>query len=208
MLDKMIVAGRWILGIQYLLSGLNWYFGFLPMPSIHGQGFPHKHAVVAEMINTGWMFQFAKIVEILVGAALIANRFVPLVLVVAAPVAGLTFLLDAFVLDDIVAFTQGRSSFPSLATRLLDMIVGGACVLLVHIYLMLAYFEYYRPMMVARAQPRHPGADKGGGSGWRFAMVALGTVGLVLGGLNAVWMIGMANEWLIPWSSMRVLRFD
>lgn len=66
-----------------------------------------KHPVIMEMIRTGWMFQFTKVAEILTGIGLVANRFVPLVLALTAPLAFITFMLDALILDDVLGWLTG-----------------------------------------------------------------------------------------------------
>ncbi len=37
------------------------------------------------------------------------------------------------------------------------------------------------------------------------AFTALGVVAMILGILSTGWLIGMADQWLIPWQSMAVL---
>ena len=155
MFDKMVLAARLVLGVFYLLSGLNWFFGFLPMLPHVGMppDLPIKHAVVVEMINSGWMFQSAKIVELIFGVSMLTNRAVPLMLAAALPVAFITFGLDALILDDIWNWMQGTESSAELWAAIADMIVGGLCVLLPHLWLMWCYFGYYRPAMAWQAEP-------------------------------------------------------
>ena len=138
---RMVFAARMVLGIFYLLSGLNWFFGFIPMlPHVNMPAdLPIKHAVVVEMIKTGWMFQSAKIVEVAFGLSLLFNRGVPAMLVAALPVAFLTFMLDALILDDIWRWLIGTETTPALMAAIADMIVGGLCVLLPHLWLMWCY---------------------------------------------------------------------
>jgi hypothetical protein len=175
----MVLAARVVLGVFYLVSGLNWFFGFLPLPSIHSPpDFPIKHAVVAEMIRTGWMFQSAKIVEIAFGLSLIFNRAVPAMLLVALPVGFMTFMLDALVLDDIWRWLHGAETSTELGAALFDMVVGGLCVLLVHLWLVWCYFDYYRPMIVWRSSPR-------GANGGRFVAGVFVTFGLFAIALQA-----------------------
>jgi len=154
-LDRAVLTARIVLGTFYLLSGLNWFFGFIPLlPSIHMPAdLPIKHAVVAEMIRTGWMFQSAKLVEIGFGLSLLANRLIPLTLLAALPVAFLTFMLDALILDDIGRWLQGSETAAALWAAIYDMVVGGLCVLLVHLWLIWCYADYYRPLLVWRAVP-------------------------------------------------------
>ncbi|AJP72535.1 hypothetical protein [Sphingomonas hengshuiensis] len=157
--DRLVLAARIVLGVFYLLSGLNWFFGFIPMlPHV---GMPAdlriKHMLVVEMINTGWFFQAAKIMEIAFGVSLLANRAVPLLLAATLPVAFITFMLDALILDDIARWLGGTQDTPALLAAVADMIVGGLCVLLPHLWLMLCYRDYYRPAFAWRASPQWGG---------------------------------------------------
>jgi hypothetical protein len=155
MFDKMVLAARWILGLFYLLSGLNWFFGFIPMLPHVGMAadLRIKHQLVVEMINSGWLFQLAKIIELLFGLSLLANRVVPLLLAAALPVAFITFMLDALILDDLVRWLQGTQTSSELWAAIADMIVGGLCVLLPHLWLIWCYFGYYRPALAWQAKP-------------------------------------------------------
>ena len=90
-----VTAVRYLLGAQYLASGLNWWIKMLPFPSLSDPvDFQQKHAVAQAMIDTGWMYESAKIIEVLTAVSLLTNMFVPLMLVVSMPVAVTTFLLD------------------------------------------------------------------------------------------------------------------
>jgi hypothetical protein len=154
---KSVVAVRWLLGIQYLIDGLNFWYKMLPFPNIHDPpGMPMKAAVVGAMIATGWMFHLAKALEVLTGLALLSNRFVPLMLAVSAPVAISTFLLDAFFLHLVVEWLAGRTAFATAWAGFLDMIFFGGALLLMQVYLMLAYLHHYQPMLAARTKPQYP----------------------------------------------------
>lgn len=159
MLNKLAFATRMVLGIFYLLSGLNWFFGFIPiLPYVGMPADMHiKHAVVVEMINTGWMFQSAKIMELLFGISLLTNRYLPLMLAAALPVAFITFMLDALILDDIWRWMNGAESGALMWAAFEDMVVGGLCVLLPHLWLMWGYMDYYCPAGAAKATIRAPG---------------------------------------------------
>lgn len=155
MLRWMVLAARVALGVFYLLSGLNWFFGFIPFLPHVGMpaDLPIKHAVVAEMIDTGWMFQSAKVIELVFGAALLSNRALPLMLAAALPVAAITFGLDALILDDIAGWFAGTVSGTGLGAAIEDMVVGGLCVLLPHLWLMWCFAAYYRSALVWRSEP-------------------------------------------------------
>lgn len=180
---RMVFAARMVLGIFYLISGLNWFTGLIPVLPYSGMpaDLPIKHAVVSEMIGTGWMFQAAKVVELIFGLAMIFNRGVPVMLLVGLPVAFLTFMLDALILDDIAAWLQGTESGAALWAAIYDMVVGGLCVLLVHLWLVWCYLEYYRPMLVWKSAPSEAGAA---GGVLRKAFVAFGIFAIALQAWN------------------------
>ena len=144
---------RWLLGIQCLLSGLNWWFKILPFPNLFDPpGTPVKSAIVGVMIQSGWMFTAAKAVEVLLGLSLIFNRYVPLMLVVSFPVIFMTFILDALIGPTVMAWLHGAVPFQHLWAKLLDATFFGGAVIVMQGYLMLAYFDAYRPMLQARVK--------------------------------------------------------
>ena len=194
--ERMVLAGRLVLGIFYLLSGLNWFFGFLPLPSIHmPPDMPIKHEVVREMINTGWMFQSAKILEIMFGLSMITNRAVPVMLIAALPVGVLTFMLDAMILDDIAGWLNGSESGAALWAAIYDMVVGGLCVFLIHLWLVWCYFDYYRPMLVWTSQPKQVGAAGAPERrGLRTVFYAFGAFALALQLWNLYLFAGMVGR--------------
>lgn len=193
---RMVLAARLVLGIFYLMSGLNWFFGFLPLPSIHmPPDMPIKHAVVAEMIRTGWMFQSAKMVEIAFGLSLLSNRAVPAMLIAALPVGFLTFMLDALILNDLVRWLQGSETGTQLWAAIYDMVVGGLCVFLIHLWLVWCYFDYYRPMLVWKSVPKEAAAAGPQGSrGLRWAFFGFGLFALGLQVWNLYLFTGMIGK--------------
>lgn len=180
MFGKMVLAARLVLGIFYVLSGLNWFIGLIPVLPHIGMpdDLPIRHVVVAEMIHTGWMFQSAKVLELLFGIALLANRLVPLMLAVTLPVVFIIFGLDALILDDLWGWVQGSVPGPDLWTAIMDMVIGGLCVLLPHLWLMWCYSAYYRPAMAWKAEPVV--AWKGGSAGTSTPVAAMSPSGPAL----------------------------
>lgn len=155
--ERLILWVRLLLGLQYLLDGLNWWYKIYPFPSMSDPSTAAgKHAVLVAMIQTGWMFQMAKAIEVLTGISLLLNRFAPLMLVVSFPVALTTFTLDAFIWPQVVGFFSGSVSFAVLWAKILDLIFFGGCVLVMQAYLMFAYLHYYKAMLVVRAEPKIP----------------------------------------------------
>ena len=75
-------AARLLLGLIFFVFGLNGFLNFLPVPQPQGDAAQFMGGLAA----SGYFFPLLKITEIAVGAALLANRFVPLALVVLAPI--------------------------------------------------------------------------------------------------------------------------
>lgn len=149
-----VPAVRWLLGVQCLLSGVNWWFKILPFPNLFDPaGMPVKSAIVGVMIQSGWMFTAAKAIEVLLGLSLLFNRFVPLMLVVSFPVIFMTFILDAMIGPAVMAWAQGQAPFQHVWAKLLDAVFFGGAVIVMQGFLMLSYFDHYRPMLAARARP-------------------------------------------------------
>ena len=157
MFGKSFMAVRYLLGVQYLMSGINWWYKILPFPSVHDPASAaQKHQIAVAMIATGWMFGATKAIEILTGLSLVLNRFVPLMLVVSMTVAVTTFLLDAIFPEVITGWIGGTVSAHELVANLLDAVYWGGAVLTMQVFLMLGYLHVYRPMLAARADARFP----------------------------------------------------
>ncbi|GLT00275.1 hypothetical protein GCM10007897_16590 [Sphingobium jiangsuense] len=153
-LARSELAVRWLLGIQCLLSGINWWYKILPFPNMFDPpGLPVKAEVVRAMLDSGWMFTAAKAVEVALGLSLLFNRYVPLMLVVSFPVIFLTFMLDANFLPALGGYWHGDAPFQHLAAKVLDMLYFGGACLAMQVFLMLSHFDRYRPMLIARAAP-------------------------------------------------------
>jgi hypothetical protein len=153
-IQAMAFVARMLLGSFYLMSGLNWVFGYIPILPHIGMppDLPMRHEVVAEMVQTGWMYQTAKVLEIAAGLSLLLDRFAPLMLTVTAPVAFLTFVLGAsLIVGDVAGVVMGTVPGSILLAKIRAGAIGGLSVMLIHIWLMLCYFDYYRPLLTARA---------------------------------------------------------
>lgn len=75
---------RILLGLMFAVFGLNGFLNFIPPPD---QPMPEGALSFAgALVKTGYMFPLIKGTELLVGLLLLANRWVPLALVVLAPV--------------------------------------------------------------------------------------------------------------------------
>ena len=207
--SRVIVAVHWLLGLQYLMSGLNWWLKILPFPNLFDPpSGPSKSAVVDAMVASGWMFTCAKSVEFLTALSLLSRRWVPLMLVVSFPVALMTFLMDARILPDLLGWLGGTVSGARLWAHILDMIFFGGCVLAMQGYLMLAYLDAYLPMLKQRNSFASPVGTVGGDRCKRpvaILFALFGAVALVLGVLSTGWMAAMVRQAFVPWSSLAIL---
>src|ERR1700686_1265409 len=74
-------ASRIVLGLIFFVFGLNGFLQFMPQPPIPDKAGAFAGALAA----TGYMFPLIKSVEVIGGAMLLSNRFVPLALAILAP---------------------------------------------------------------------------------------------------------------------------
>ncbi len=119
---------RVLLGLMFFVFGLNGFFNFIPAPK---DGIPEgAMALSTAMMKSGYLLQLVKGTEVLAGLFLLLNRFVPLALVVLAPV-----------IVNIVAFHA------FLAPSNLGMTI---VILALELYLAWTYRHVYRPMLAAR----------------------------------------------------------
>ena len=78
-----VIAGRVLLGLCFFVFGLSYFFNFIPPPKEVPAG---AAAFGGALFQTGYMFPLIKGTEVACGALLLVNRFVPLALVVLAPI--------------------------------------------------------------------------------------------------------------------------
>jgi uncharacterized membrane protein YphA (DoxX/SURF4 family) len=94
MKDKILLGAQVLLGVIFVVFGLNFFLHFIPVPP------PNEAAgaFLGALFNTGYMFPWIKVTEIICGLALLTGLFAPLALVILAPIvlniAGVHFILD------------------------------------------------------------------------------------------------------------------
>lgn len=81
-IKKAPTVARYILGLAFLVFGLNGFLHFMPTPAMTGKAAQFMGGLGA----AGYFFPFLKGTEVLVGALLLAGVFVPLALTVLAPI--------------------------------------------------------------------------------------------------------------------------
>lgn len=97
------LIARWLLGLAFLGSGIAFFF--VTPPPLDGPMAEFFEGIEA----TGYFFYLLKSVEILCGLALLSGLFVPLALVVLAPVVLNIFLVHAFMAPEglVIAIVLG-----------------------------------------------------------------------------------------------------
>lgn len=119
------------MGAIFIVFGLNGFLNFLPQPST-----PMPAGAVAffgALMNTGYMLSLIAGTEVIVGALLLSNRFVPLALAFIAPVVVNIFAFHAVLAPSGLGFA--------------------AVVVVLEVYLVWAYRKAYHPMLAMRARP-------------------------------------------------------
>lgn len=85
-------ALRLLLGLIFFVFGLNGFFNFLPAPQLP----PEAQTFMGGLFSSGYFFPVLKGTEVIAGLALLSGYFVPLALVVLAPITLQIFLFHAF----------------------------------------------------------------------------------------------------------------
>jgi uncharacterized membrane protein YphA (DoxX/SURF4 family) len=124
---------RVLMGLMFFVFGLNGFMHFIPTPKDMPEG---AMSFFGALMKTGYMLPLIFGTQALVGALLLANRFVPLALALIAPV-----------IVNIVAFHAFVQ--PSGA-------VMAGMVLVLELYLAWAYRGAYLPMLAMRVKPGGP----------------------------------------------------
>ncbi len=122
-------ASRLFYGIQFfygswfVFHGLNWWLRYFPEKTYA----PDAKGLIPELIHSG-LFDAVKLLEIVIGAALMANVFVPLAIVAAFPIA----IVIAWV--NFTKFSIWGYSVAAVVMGLLGLMA-------------LSRLDYYRPML-------------------------------------------------------------
>jgi len=123
-------AARVLMGLAFFVFGLNGFLHFIPQPAT----LPNQVAdYMGALVRTGYMLPLIMGTQLVVGVLLLVNRFVPLALVLIAPV-----------IVNIIAFHVFLN---------LSGIVPGAIVTVLEVYLIRSYWSAFRAIFVARVTP-------------------------------------------------------
>ena len=112
---------RIFFGVFLLFFGLNGFLQFMPMPEVGHQA----GAFLGALASTKLFFPVISVVEIIVGALLIVNKAVPLVLIIIFPIlvcavlfhlsldpAGILFAIIGLVLNILLFITNQEKYLP------------------------------------------------------------------------------------------------
>ena len=128
---RLAVVCRILMGLLFLVTGLNGFFNFLPRPK--GPMPDGAMAFVGALMKSGYLFRLVMGTQAIVGVLLLLNRFVPLALALIAPVV---VNIAAF---HIFLAPSGRPI--------------AFAVLALEIFLAWSYRGAFRPMLAARVTP-------------------------------------------------------
>lgn len=79
---KSLKIAQFILGLGFLIFGLNGFFNFMPTPQMSAEA----GKLMAALGKTGYFFPMIKGLESLIGALLIFDLFAPLALIMLTPI--------------------------------------------------------------------------------------------------------------------------
>ena len=127
--SKIVHTTRILLGLMFFIFGLNGFFHFLPQPEVSDS----VAQFMGALAQSGYMFPLVFATQLVVGILLLANRLVPLALILLAP---LTVHIIAF----------------HLAMDLAGIGPGTVAALL-QLYLLLAYLPSFSPLLRLKSKP-------------------------------------------------------
>ena len=130
-MSRAVLAVRVLLGLMLFVFGLNGFLNFIPQPPPPSGGGEFLGALVA-----GNVLPVVKTFEVLIGALLLAGRFVPLALVMLVPIA------VGIVLYHLTFDVPGGAGAYVVAAMLA--------------FLLWAYRGALRPLLVQQATPLAP----------------------------------------------------
>jgi|SRR6478736_6431667 len=125
------VIARYLMGLPLFIFGLNAFLNFIPQPKT-----PLPEGAMAfagALVATGYMMQLIGVTQLVVGALLLVNRFVPLALALLAP-----FIVNSLAFH----FFLERTGLP------MAMVFAAF-----EFYLAWSYRAAFRPMLAARVTP-------------------------------------------------------
>lgn len=122
-MKKTQLAARYLLGLIFAVFGANGFLQFLPMPPM--EGIPAQ--LMGAFAATGYFFPLLKGTETICGILLLAGVYVPLALVILAPITLQIFMFHFFL-------TPGQWGF-------------AAFLIVCHVMAARYYWSAYKPLL-------------------------------------------------------------
>ncbi len=92
MKQKALLGVRVVLGLMFVVFGINFWLQFLPTPPL-----PERmQTIFSGFMATGYLFQLIKGTEVICGLLLLAGLYVPLVSIILAPITLNILLIHIF----------------------------------------------------------------------------------------------------------------
>lgn len=91
-----LVIVRTLIGLLFLFASITYFLNLFPQPQLNGKMKLFTNGVAA----SGYMMPLVKTIELLCGLAFVSGRFVPLAVVLIAPIAVNILLIHAFLAPD------------------------------------------------------------------------------------------------------------
>ncbi len=127
-MDKAVLIARILLGLIFVVFGINYFVPFLPQPEPSEKA----GAFLGALVGSGYLFPFMKVVDIVCGLLLMTGFLVPLALTLLAPIIVNILLFHAF-LDP-------------------AGIAVGIVLVVLEVFLAWAYRDSFRGVLELRAQ--------------------------------------------------------
>ena len=87
-----VIGARVLLGLIFTVFGLNGFFHFIPAPEMNEAA----GALLGALVTTGYFMAVVKVVEVASGLMILTGRFLPLGLILLAPVSVNILLFHIF----------------------------------------------------------------------------------------------------------------
>lgn len=87
-----IIGARVLLGLIFVVFGLNGFFMFIPVPEMTEAA----GSLMGALVATGYFMMLVKAVEVIAGLMILSGKFLPLGLILLAPVSVHILLLHVF----------------------------------------------------------------------------------------------------------------
>lgn len=100
-MKRVVQIVRYLFAVFFIISGLDYFLGFMPLPKMTGMA----QTLIEAMVASGYLMTFVKITEILGGILLLFNLLTPLALAVLAPIMLNILLFNLFLNPSAIPFS-------------------------------------------------------------------------------------------------------